>query len=413
VVDRLKGKWYPAPVPSLPGESDVDYTHRLLGTESPYDHQRRRECALGYHRTCADRNIAHPTMYRGIRECPCHRDDSMILSEHGLADAVRILCDIYSLPDRTGWHVMHQADMLTGLSDITVDRVRQALATDYRSEISEGFALDVVQVLANKGPKGPARAFWKRVRTEYGQGQKLLSMVRPESERPAVEPPPPVSLVEMVRRAAEGAKRDPFQVLLPEWAAPVPKPVRLIELGPEWQDHPRYGERLRAQLSKALADLNWLAPADPGPPGLLGIPVVVDPSLPPGTWKMRAPDGDVVAQWPRVKLPGVETLAEALDRIKTNPFAPPPGDVSAPSFIQWLFRQSWFTRGVASIDASHTYGVDPAKLAWYIPATLAPSFRIRPGQPHDTELYGVKVRVSDKLRDNAAPILAFDLEETP
>lgn len=365
----LRGKWYPAPVPPLPEESDVDYTNRMLGLsgkQSPYDHLRYRECSLGYHRSCTQRGelgIAdvftdNKLGYIGKCQCPCHLDSYSLVAEESLREAAQILSDCYDLPNRTGWHVMHTVDMMTGTTTpagpVRVYSVAARLREEYGSEITDAFAVDVVQILANKGPVGAARAFWRKVYKHRDEKSPTLS--------------------DVVNRAMEQALRMPV-------TAPEP-PV----------------------LSSTLTRLF-------PPEEFLGMRIERDPSLPPGTWKLRTDDSDfAVRDWPRVQV-SPETLDEAIARVGTNPFAPPPGNVMTPSFAVWLFGQSWFTRGVARIDASHTYGVDPAKLAWYIPATLAASFRIRPGQPNNTELYGVKVRVHDKLHDDAAPILAFDLEE--
>lgn len=384
MAEVVKGKWYPAPVPSLPEESDVDYTNRMLGLagkESPYDHIRYRECSLGYHRSCTQRAVLglrnaftdNKLSYTGKCQCPCHFDDYSLVAEESLREAVQILSECYDLPNRTGWHIMHTVDLMTGTTTpagpVRVYSVAARLREEYGSEITHFFAVDVVQILANKGPAGPARAFWRKV------------------YRHRDEPSPTLS--DVVRMAMEKAMAAPLR--LPE---PPRKPNPLSEILPQVT---LFGtSRLRNPEM---------------PVSILGFPVEVDDTLPPGTWGMRSGDGSLFVQdFPRVRVSS-ETLDEAIKRVTTNPFAPPPGSVASPSFAHWLFRQSWFTRGVARIDASHVYGVDRAKLAWYIPATLAESFRIQPGQPHDTELYGVKVRVHDKLRGDAAPILAFDLEE--
>ena len=407
----LRGKWYPAPVPPEPEESDVDYTNRVLGLagkKSPYDHLRYRECSIGYHRSCTQRHALglanaftdNKLSYVGKCQCPCHFDTYSLVADEPLREAVEILCDIYDLPNRTGWHVMHTVDMMTGTTTpagpVRVYSVAARLREEYDSEVTHAFATDVVRILSHKGPAGPARAFWEEVHRHRDESSPKLSDVIRSAVAKAkwannlFEQKPPT--IEVVHKG-----RSVYSFEVPREFLGLPEPVAQKLLPPP--------ELPQAKL------FGFSALANPAMP--VGLPVVVDESLPPGTWKVREADGHVRVgtPWPRVTLPGVETLSEALARVGSNPHSPPERDITAPSFIRWLFRQPWFTRGVERIDASHTYGVDPAKLAWYIPATLASSFRIRPGQPNDTELYGVKVRVHDKLRDDAAPILAFDLEE--
>ncbi len=61
---------YPGMPPKIGDESPTEYTNRLLGAYGkthPYDHERNRQCSIGYHDQCSDPH--------GERcECPCHRD---------------------------------------------------------------------------------------------------------------------------------------------------------------------------------------------------------------------------------------------------------------------------------------------------------------------------------------------------
>jgi hypothetical protein len=379
MADVVKAKWYPSPPPALPGEPDEAYTARLTSIEhGPYDHARKRECAIGYHRSCSARGNASPANYRGACGCPCHTDDATMVGDESLREVVGILCDVYALPDRTGWHVVHFVDMLTGTPGTTVERVRGELGNTYGSEISEGFADDVVHMLANKGPTGGARAFWKRVHTEYRKGKAAA----------------PLSLKDAVNRAIETATR-------PE------RPRRIESLGweqlgpgPHPDDQPRIIEWLGKRLSREL---------DEKAASLLGIPVETDPSMPPGTWKMRMNDGtERTGTWPRITVPGVETLAEALKRVNVSP---PEMTMPVERVVNghWLLAQPWFVAGVGLIDHLHASCAPSmmASLSWRVPANLLPE--PHPGAPY--LMYHVPVRVDPGLPPGATPYLAFDLEE--
>jgi hypothetical protein len=68
----IKGSWYPYGPPMLKGESVEAFTDRLSGADRtnriPFDHQRNRQCSLGWHNECSDPD--------GDRcECPCHRPE--------------------------------------------------------------------------------------------------------------------------------------------------------------------------------------------------------------------------------------------------------------------------------------------------------------------------------------------------
>ena len=68
----MTGRYYPDMPPRLPGETPDQYTDRLTGADRtdrrPYDHRRNRQCSIGWHDECSDRdNPADRTC-----ECPCH-----------------------------------------------------------------------------------------------------------------------------------------------------------------------------------------------------------------------------------------------------------------------------------------------------------------------------------------------------
>jgi hypothetical protein len=359
VAEVVKGKWYPAPPPALPGESDVDYEIRLRGDESPYDHLRKRQCATAEHRLCTDRNAVSPAnaftdnklSYTGSCKCPCHLDSYSLVAEESLRDVVQIICDVYSLPTRTGWHVVHFVDLMTAKLNITVELVRVALGREYGSEISEGFALDVVLMLSSKGPKGSARAFWKRVHTEHRQGQKLIEPLSPPMPQP---------------EQITGIKSLGWEHLGPD---PYPEDQARIT---EW-----LGKRMSRALDEAARNLN---------------------------------DGNErTGTWPRITVPGVETLAEALKRVNTSP---PEMTMPVERVVNghWLLAQPWFVAGVGLIDHLHASCAPSmmAGLSWRVPANLLPE--PHPGAPY--LMYHVPVRVDPGLPPGATPYLAFDLEES-
>lgn len=73
--DGIKRVYYPDKPPSLPGESDIEYSDRLIGHKGlrqvPYDHVRNRQCSIGYHEECSCR-FDRPE--NSGCECPCHND---------------------------------------------------------------------------------------------------------------------------------------------------------------------------------------------------------------------------------------------------------------------------------------------------------------------------------------------------
>jgi hypothetical protein len=82
IVETVRGRWYPNMPPALPGETDDQYTNRLTGADRtgrvPYDHARNRQCSIGWHEECSDRD------HSGRCGCPHH--DEMRLAEQLVAD---------------------------------------------------------------------------------------------------------------------------------------------------------------------------------------------------------------------------------------------------------------------------------------------------------------------------------------
>lgn len=72
----VMGRWYPNRPPALPGEDADAYTNRLTGADGtgrrPFDHRRRRQCSIGWHDECSDRdNLGAIDKAEGCG-CPCH-----------------------------------------------------------------------------------------------------------------------------------------------------------------------------------------------------------------------------------------------------------------------------------------------------------------------------------------------------
>jgi hypothetical protein len=68
-TEIIRARWFPGMPPMLPGEGTDAYTDRLTGADRtgrvPYDHQRNRQCSIGYHDECSD--PAGESC-----QCPCH-----------------------------------------------------------------------------------------------------------------------------------------------------------------------------------------------------------------------------------------------------------------------------------------------------------------------------------------------------
>lgn len=135
-----RGRWYPAPAPSLDGETDDTYTNRLLGIgdpdRRPYDHPRNRQCSIGYHTECSD-----PAGERC--KCPCHTDPGppadAVLNE----EAAEVLAELYSLPATTARRVLFEtANALRTQEATDPAELAAFLGRVYGSTITESFACD-------------------------------------------------------------------------------------------------------------------------------------------------------------------------------------------------------------------------------------------------------------------------------
>ena len=73
-----RARWYPKQPPMLPGEDEAAYTNRLTGADRtgrvPYDHDRNRQCSIGWHMECSDRSNLGATIKADGCGCPCHED---------------------------------------------------------------------------------------------------------------------------------------------------------------------------------------------------------------------------------------------------------------------------------------------------------------------------------------------------
>jgi len=90
--------YYPEPPPHRDGESDDEYTNRMLGKNSPYDHHRYRQCSIGWHSECSQNGAKS-----GQCECPHHHDPRLVSalahieplsSRFGLTGAIDVAVDI-------------------------------------------------------------------------------------------------------------------------------------------------------------------------------------------------------------------------------------------------------------------------------------------------------------------------------
>lgn len=107
-VDVERGIHYPDVPQTLPGESAEQYTDRLTGADGtgrrPYDHERHRQCSIGYHNECSERL---ETIVSGGCECPCHIDrDEGPQAGIAMTDAAARLGRLYYLPSQTARIVM-------------------------------------------------------------------------------------------------------------------------------------------------------------------------------------------------------------------------------------------------------------------------------------------------------------------
>ena len=99
------GRWFPRQPPAYDGEDDGAYTDRLLGVgqPSPYNHPRNRQCSIGYHGECSERDMPMldpwPALIAAVDAggrscaCPCHtREGQAALRIDLLEETVAALC---------------------------------------------------------------------------------------------------------------------------------------------------------------------------------------------------------------------------------------------------------------------------------------------------------------------------------
>jgi len=141
-----RDRWYPSPAPSPANENRDAYTNRLTGADKtnrePYDHRRNRQCSIGYHTECSERNS-----FRGSCECPCHADyrNSELqepLSSAVLEEASQALASVYDLPVETGRRVIIIASVTFGQGGNFV-ALGSDISAAYGSRVDEYFADDV------------------------------------------------------------------------------------------------------------------------------------------------------------------------------------------------------------------------------------------------------------------------------
>lgn len=155
----IVGRWYPGPAPSLEGETDDTYTDRLTGAARagtrPYDHARFRQCSIGYHTECSCRPW-YPGGSQSGCECPCHTDPGIGGRRHAALTneqvvAARTLAALYDLPLSTGYRVIAEAvDAVETGGAVNLDELRAPLEASYTTILSDGFLIDIANVLGYK-----------------------------------------------------------------------------------------------------------------------------------------------------------------------------------------------------------------------------------------------------------------------
>lgn len=108
LADVERGIHYPDVPPVLPGEDAGQYTDRLTGADGtgrrPYDHDRNRQCSIGYHNECSER---HEMIVSGGCQCPCHVDrNEGPQAGITMTEAAARLGRLYFLPAQTAKIVM-------------------------------------------------------------------------------------------------------------------------------------------------------------------------------------------------------------------------------------------------------------------------------------------------------------------
>jgi hypothetical protein len=121
-----RGRWFPQMPPHLDGETSDAYTNRLTGADRtnriPYDHDRNRQCSIGWHGECSDP--------RGVAcQCPCHTAEGKLEARvWELEESVVVLWAIASgrLPEpgtkRPGWDKRILAGESETVAEITSRR---------------------------------------------------------------------------------------------------------------------------------------------------------------------------------------------------------------------------------------------------------------------------------------------------
>lgn len=143
------GRWYPDIPPPPPGESDSQYTDRLVGGDEygrhPYDHARGRQCSIGYHPECGRQRCS----------CPCRADTSVPYDASddvvNIERAAAMLARPHYLPEQTtARRVMLIAVRAIASGQVsTVADLATLLGDAYDSEVSDDFAVDVSGMLGH------------------------------------------------------------------------------------------------------------------------------------------------------------------------------------------------------------------------------------------------------------------------
>lgn len=160
-----KARHYPNMPPLLDGEDNDHYSNRMVGVYGPdaypYDHVRNRQCALGWHNECSDRNVLGSERRC---ECPCHEPamTDPTLTDEELAE----LESTYAL--HVGWHP----------SNVDVPRLIAALRASHQREAEYLEALRLCEQEGD-GIADEARASRKeveRLRTELDRANRSGGM---------------------------------------------------------------------------------------------------------------------------------------------------------------------------------------------------------------------------------------------
>lgn len=147
-----RGRWYPGPAPTLPGETSGQYTNRLTGADKtgrePYDHKRFRQCSIGYHTECSCR-ADYPLGAATGCECPCHTDTAPPNAVLTMAEteAAKTLASLYDLPKVTGYRVIVEALAAIEAGAASIAELRVPLEASYNTTLGDDILIDVADVL--------------------------------------------------------------------------------------------------------------------------------------------------------------------------------------------------------------------------------------------------------------------------